>query len=222
MTAPVSPADGVRPQAYRLVTPDDWVRVPLEREGRRSALDRLLSTASGTSAPPPAVRAALVQTLEAEAERALANGGVEWQLSLRTVAGFPLASALTVSLVPGPGAHAYDRPSLEVLAQALAQASSPSAAGGSGSRRVDDAAVEDLPGVGPAVRVRATISAPEQRLPGRSEALAPVQSAIVEWFVPVPHGRGALLLLSLSTPWMPAREAFEELFDQIARTLVWE
>jgi len=114
-------------------------------------------------------------------------------LSLRQVAGIPLAASLVIFLVPPPGSQAV---TAEELAASLAGA----------GRQVR---LADLP-AGTAVRVL-------RRTGSEDEAAA----ATLEVFAPVPRG-GAWLLLSFSAPLGPLAPALTKLFDAICTTLRWD
>jgi hypothetical protein len=51
--------------------------------------------------------------------------------------------------------------------------------------------------------------------------LGPTPTFGVEWYRPIPSGRGATLLLAFSSPLLPLEGELTGLFDTIAATLVW-
>jgi len=177
---------------YRLVVPDGWFGVELEPGRREHSVAALVKRQFAGIDNAPHLKAQARQQLLAQTEAAQQAGGLEMFLSLRQVAGVPLAASLVTFLIPPPGTQV-------VTAQELAR-----------SLADDDrqATVVDLP-AGQAVRIL------ERNSPQNEPA-----SATLEVFVPVPQS-GEWLLLSFSTPLGPLAPALTKLFDAICTTLRW-
>jgi hypothetical protein len=207
-----------RPAGYRLVTPQGWVRIPLEPGPREQAIRRLVDRQFAGQDHLPHLRRGAIEELESQARAAHDAAGVEMYVSTMVLGPVPVTVSLVVSLVPGPETgQELDEDALEMLAQELVVGPEDA----DGRRRVEGADVRRLPGVGPALRSASTTT-----VPAAPEQVAGFDTGAfdtfgVDWFVPVPHGTGELLLLSYSSPMMPLREALEGLCDTVTATLVW-
>ncbi|WP_122816370.1 hypothetical protein [Nocardioides pantholopis] len=211
-----------RPAAYRLATPADWWRIDLEPAARAASINRLVDLQVPAD-DQPLLRRQIRAELEQRAEQAYRSGGVELHLSRMMAGPMPVAASLVVSLVPGAPqdpARAADgeQPGLaaataETLAEVLAVSEDPDVS-------VDSCEVRREP-PGPAVRRELTTRTPPPPGDPVAEELGPVPGFTVEWFVPVPNGAGACLLLAFSSPLVTLRDQLTGLFDAVAETLRW-
>lgn len=212
------PGQEQRPAGYRLVTPKDWVRIPLETGPRERAIGALVDRQFAGQDHLPHLRRGVAEELETQARAAHEAAGVEMYVSAMVLGPVPVTVSLVVSLVPGPeSGRVLDEEALEVLAEELVV--EPEDA--DGRRRVEGADVRRLPGVGPALRSTSTTTVPAAPEQVEGFDTGAFDTFGVDWFVPVPHGTGELLLLSYSSPMMPLRESLEGLCDTVTATLVW-
>ena len=216
MTTEPERVSDARPGGYRLVTPKDWVRIPLEPQPRGRAVRALVDRQFAGQDHLPHLRRGAIEELETQAAAAYESGGVEMYVSMMVLGPVPVATSLVVSLVPGLG-RVLDDVELRALAEELAVPP----ADDDGQRRVESSEVRTLPGVGPAIRSGSTTTVPAGPEPVEGFATDAFDSFGIDWYVPVPQGTGEMLLLSYSSPMMPLREALEELCDTVTATLVW-
>lgn len=202
------PAAETRPPSYRMVVPPGWWRIDLEPDRRNASIAALAKRQFQGTDNLPHIRSMLSAEIGRQAEDAFRAGGIEMYLSIITAGPVPVSSSLVVSLVPTGGGES-SRDELQALAEELSRSDDP-------QMRYDASELVDLAS-GPAVRrttylVGSGMSTPEN----------PVgDSCGVDWFVPVPNGNGAMLLLSFSSPLVMIREDITGLFDAVASTLSW-
>ncbi|MBB0243119.1 hypothetical protein FNQ90_03080 [Streptomyces alkaliphilus] len=202
---PDGPEGSPPPTGYRLITPAEWYRIPLESEERRERSVRALVDRTHPNRDEAAgPRRELRDLLDHLTTRAAAGGGLELHLSTQTLLGVPLPVSLLVTVEsPDPGE------SLEISAELLAR----------GLRRRHPEAevtVVALP-AGESVRVR------REELPKDAEELgypADRTTVVLTHYLPVP-GTGAHLLLTFSTPLIELADPLLEMCDAIAASLLW-
>ncbi|GAB3116430.1 hypothetical protein GCM10027160_25450 [Streptomyces calidiresistens] len=197
--------DGPPPIGYRLITPAEWYRIPLESEERRERSVRALVDRTHPNRDEAAgPRRELRDLLDHLTTEAAAGGGLELHLSTGALLGVPLPVSLLVTVEsPAPGE------SLAIPAELLAQ----------GLRRRHPGAevsVVPLP-AGESVRVR------REEKPKDAEELgypADRPTVVLTHHLPVP-GTGAHLLLTFSTPLIELADPLMEMCDAIAASLLW-
>ncbi|WP_432746804.1 hypothetical protein H7827_20065 [Streptomyces sp. JH002] len=189
------------PDDYRLLLPEDWYRIPLEPERCIRSVDALVERQFKGVDDAPHVKKRVRDELLDQADKAIANGGVEMYLSLMKVGPIPVSASLVITFI-GSGPDAGD---LESVAADIQHASTDGA----------KATVVELP-CGPAVRARSSAEM------GRDETSGEVlSSAAVDYYLPIPHSE-AFLLLSFSTPLEAIAEAMVRLFDAVATSFAWQ
>ncbi|MCE7083168.1 hypothetical protein [Streptomyces sp. ST2-7A] len=203
---PDRPGEGPPPVGYRLITPAEWYRIPLEPEERRersvrALVDRTHPRRDEAAGP----RRELRDLLDHLTSRAAAGGSLELHLSTQTLLGVPLPVSLLVTVEsPEPG------DSLAIPAELLAHGL---------RRRHPEAEVTVVPlPAGEAVRVR------REEKPRDAEDLgypADRTTVVLTHYLAVPD-TGAHLLLTFSTPLVELADPLLEMCDAIAGSLIWQ
>lgn len=191
--------------SWRIVTPDEWDRLPTEPQAGAAAVRRIAARQFRGQDHLPHLRAQLEDTLVKTLADARETGGVELYLSNILVGDIPLPTSLVVSVLPWTE-EAGDKRALEILQEELERA------------ELDDgqdfeSTVEQVDG-GHALRRITTM--PHSGL--GAEAALP-DSFGLQWWFPMPGEEPALLLLSFSSPLVMLRDGLTELFDAVASTV---
>jgi hypothetical protein len=185
-----------RAPVFGLITPEDWYRIPLQPQDRRTAsVAALIKRQFAGVDDQPVLRRKTEEQLRGTAEAGVEQGGVVLYLSFLEAGGIPLSASLLVS-------HLYEK--FDALDAVVALT-------GSG-----EVGLTALPAAGRAARLVRREQSKQSRKLGSE-----FQDTVVEYFVPVPD-RDEVLMLTFSTPLEPIADAMVELFDAIAGTLCWQ
>ena len=189
--------------AYRLLLPEQWVKLPADPTAMRAAARRHLEHrfADLPRDRTAQLRRSLEDDLVRLADAAGSAYAVDILLLSLDVAERPVSASCLVSLVPIPLA---DAAALGTLAAELGDGALTSEVVDLGPHRVVRVTRDEQPAAeGPAVVAD---------WDGRSR--------LVDVYVPVPDSE-ATLLLSFATPVVPLFDVLTELFDAMVSTLQW-
>ncbi|SDF22088.1 hypothetical protein SAMN05660662_1402 [Blastococcus aurantiacus] len=180
------------PGRYELVVPDGWWAIDLSPGRWQKQIAALVDRQWRGIDDAPHLKAQARAELEEQASRAADAGGLQFFLSVGTLAGVPLSASLLVSGVP-----LADPAELEALAR----------------RRRDEGAevTEVVLPAGPALRAQWRQEAEQEDAPA---------TTCLDLHVPVPQ-QPRVLLLQFRTPMEPLAAALVEVFDAVATTLRW-
>jgi hypothetical protein len=205
--------DGALPE-FTVAVPANWYQLDLDPRTRTGTIAKLVEDRLGATRTPlmRQLRRELTAMLRQYARQAASHGAIYAALMDQVVEGLSLSASLVIAVGEAPR-DAADEPVLD-----------PAGLGRVMAGLTDDSDAEvaprppaeefELP-AGTAVRLRRTTNSGFAGSDGST-----VLTAETQYFVPVP-GTGNVLAMTFSTPNLSVRQALEELFDAIARTLDW-
>jgi hypothetical protein len=190
------------PVDFRLALPVSWTELDLNPATRSEAIAKIVAERGQAGAQLGLGPAQLADILESLASQAEEKNGVYAAFYSDVMEGAPVSASLIVSIVPASGGAPPPGTDPTSIATVLQQMF-PAEAG---------AELREL-GAGPSVRVRRRLEAP----------IAGVGNVAVDnlQYIVVLPDLTRLALLDFSTPTIGLADAFVELFDAIAGTLVW-
>jgi hypothetical protein len=200
-------ADTLTAQRLAMVTPGDWIVLPLDPKTRDKRIARLVEREVGKEDRVAWLRRQTTVELRKVAAQARQRGAFFAAVSSQIVGDKPLAaSALALMMSAGDEREAELLHDPEAMALVL-DAEEP------GAETLERSLV-DLK-IGRAVRLRRLVGTGIHDQEGRE---APAQN--VQFFVPLPEV-GKLLALVFSTPILPLADAYAEVFDAMAASASW-
>lgn len=202
---------------FNVAVPANWYALDLDPRTRTEAIAKVVEQRLGPGTAPEQlqVRRELTGMLRGYARQAASHGAIYAALMDEVLAGTPISASMIVAAGEAPRDDDGE-PILaaEDLAAALAASEQdPGFVSADVGDKPAPEVFEMLAGMG--VRLRRTTEAGIVTPDGRELATAESQ-----YFVAVPD-TDKVLVLTFSTPNLGVREALEELFDAIARTLDW-
>ena len=204
------PADAL--PEFTVAVPSNWYQLDLDPRTRTGTIAKLVEDRLGdaSTAALRQIRRELTAMLRQYARQAASHGAIYAALMDQVVEGLALSASLVIAVGEAPR-DAAGEPVLDPARLGLALASQ---VGDDGTPARLSAEELELP-AGTAVRLRRTTDSGFAGSDGGT-----VRTAETQYFVPVPR-TDKVLALTFSTPNLSVREALEELFDRIARTLAW-
>ncbi|WP_225861049.1 hypothetical protein [Streptomyces triticiradicis] len=187
-------ADKAPPNDYRLIVPNDWFRIPLEPDQWKRSVRALIDNALRGQDDAVVIKRKLTKELNARAEDAYRNGGVELYISTTSIGPVPLSASLLVTVIPPD----------EDLGLTV-----------TGKQRAQEIDEVLLPFAGPAIRRRTRVIPADDDSHGNRLPVTTVDYAVM---IPMTT---ASLLLTFSTSLDPFAEAMVDLFEAIANSLSW-
>ncbi|MGH9137633.1 MAG: hypothetical protein ACRD0G_11385 [Acidimicrobiales bacterium] len=201
MSPPTTTATG-----FALVTPGDWIVLPLAPETRDRRIAKLVESHVGRADNIAHLRRQTIVQFRKAAAQAQERGAFFAALHSGSAQGIPMSASVLAFLVPA--ATGPDGELLGDVDEVAAAISEP------GAGEVLERSTVDL-AVGRAVRVRKLVRSGLRGTDGREP-----RSDSVQFFVPLPEA-DHLLVLTFATPILPLGDAYAELFDAMAATARW-
>jgi hypothetical protein len=200
---------------FTVSVPANWYQLDLDPRTRTETIATLVEERLGDNRTPVMrqLRRELTAMLRQYARQAASHGAIYAALMDQVVEGLSLSASLVIAVGEAPRDSA-DEPVLDPaeLGRVMAALSDDSDA--EAPADAPPAEVFETP-AGDAARLRRTTNSGYAGSDGST-----VLTAETQYFVPVP-GTDKVLAMTFSTPNLSVREALEELFDAIARTLDW-
>jgi len=213
MVEPMDVDDTGLPE-FTVAVPASWYQLDLDPRTRTETIAELVEDRLGSSRTPVMrqLRRELTAMLRQYARQAAGHGAIYAALMDQVVEGLSLSASLVIAVGEAPR-DAADQPVLDPaeLGRVMAELTDDSDADGD----VRPPAERFETPAGAAARLRRTTNSGLAGSGGDT-----VQTAETQYFVPVP-GTDKVLAMTFSTPNLSVRQALEELFDAIARTLDW-
>jgi hypothetical protein len=200
-------ADTVTAQRLAMVTPGDWIVLPLDPKTRDKRIARLVEREVGKDDRVAWLRRQTIVELRKLAADAARRGAFFAAVSSRIVGDRPMAAsalALMMSAVDEREAELLQDPGALALVLDAQE---------TGAETVERSVVELQ--VGRAVRLRRRVATGIHDQEGRQ---APAEN--VQFYVPLPEV-DRLLALVFSTPILPLADAYAEVFDAMAMSASW-